>query len=71
MSVQYPLELSSTSGDHEAIYKESINNPEKFWKDLGERRLKWSRLFDQVMDCDMENGIFKWFIGGKINVSGK
>lgn len=67
MSVQ---QLSSVSPDHAAIYKESVENPQRFWGDLGRRRLKWFKLFDQVMDCDMDKGEFKWFIGGKINVSG-
>ena len=70
MDVKYPLQLSSISQDHAAVYQESIQNPEQFWADLGRRRLKWFREFDQAMDCDMDKGEFKWFSGGKINVSG-
>ena len=70
MSVRYPLQLSSVSENHAALYRESIDNPEGFWEDLGRRRLKWFKPFDQVMDCNMETGEFKWFFGGKINVSG-
>lgn len=70
-SVTYPLQLSSVTPNHAALYQESLKNPEGFWGDLARRRLKWFKEFDQVMDCDMNKGEFKWFIGGVINVSGK
>lgn len=69
-SVRYPLELSSVSLNHAALYEESLKNPEAFWGDLARRRLKWFKEFDQVMDCDMDRGRISWFNGGKINVSG-
>ena len=70
-SVSYPLQLSSVSSNHAAIYEESIKNPERFWGDLARRRLKWFKEFDRVMECDMSEGRFSWFSGGKINVSGR
>ena len=71
MSVEYPLQLSSVSPNHAALYEESLKNPESFWGDLGRRRLRWFKEFDQVMNCDMSKGEFSWFIGGEINVSGR
>ena len=70
-SVTYPLQLASVSENHAALYAESLKNPERFWGDLARRRLRWIKEFDQVMDCDMQEGRFKWFIGGTINVSGE
>ena len=70
-SVTYPLQLASVSENHAALYAESLKNPEQFWGDLARRRLRWIKEFDQVMDCDMQEGRFKWFIGGTINVSGE
>ena len=69
-SVTYPLQLSSVSAKHGAIYSESLAQPEKFWGDLARNRLRWFKEFDQVMDCDMRQGRISWFNGGKINVSG-
>ena len=69
--VSYPLQLSAVTADHAALYEESLKHPEQFWGDLARRRLRWNKEFDQVMDCDMSNGQFKWFLGGVINVSGK
>ena len=69
--VTYPLQLSSVSADHASLYEESLQNPDRFWGDLARSRLTWFKDFDQVMDCDMEQGRISWFNGGKINVSGK
>ena len=69
--VSYPLQLSSVTENHAALYEESLKHPEQFWGDLARRRLRWIKEFDQVMDCDMSSGQFKWFLGGVINVSGE
>ena len=69
--VSYPLQLSSVSESHAALYEESLKQPERFWGDLASRRLRWIKPFDQVMDCDMSSGHFKWFLGGTLNVSGE
>lgn len=69
-SVSYPLQLASVTENHGALYEESLNNPEAFWGDLARNRLRWFKEFDQVMDCDMNEGRLSWFNGGKINVSG-
>ena len=70
-SVSYPLQLASVTENHGALYEESLNNPEAFWGDLARNRLRWFKEFDQVMDCDMNEGRLSWFNGGKINVSGE
>ncbi|XP_064403228.1 acetyl-coenzyme A synthetase 2-like, mitochondrial [Halichondria panicea] len=68
-SCKYPLQLSSVSEEYAAQYEESLKNPEQFWGHLARTRLRWIKEFDQVMDCDMNKGSFKWFQGGVINVS--
>ena len=69
--VSYPLQLASVSENHRALYEESLKNPEHFWGQLARKRLRWEKEFDQVMDCDMQKGDFKWFLGGVLNVSGE
>ena len=69
--VSYPLELAAVSVEYQGLYEESLKNPEDFWKDIAQRKLKWFKMFGKVMECDMESGKFKWFIGGELNVSGK
>lgn len=69
--MSYPLNLAFESEKHAAWHEESLRHPEQFWGHLARTRLRWIKEFDQVMDCDMNSGEFKWFLGGVINVSGK
>lgn len=69
--VSYPLELFHCDPRNEALYQESLENPDKFWGDLARTRLRWMKEFDTVKEVDMEKGDIKWFLGGKINVSGE
>ena len=69
--ITYPVQLEHIAPSNAGWYKESLCNPEQFWGDLARDRLHWVKEFDTVMDCDMNSGSHKWFIGGKINVSGE
>ena len=66
-----PPQLDHVTRDWDKLYQQSIRDPETFWGQLGASRLKWMTPFDSVMDVDMDKGQHKWFLGGKINVSGK
>jgi|TARA_Y100000310_G_scaffold175454_2_gene175504 acetyl-CoA synthetase len=52
-------------GQYQKIYKSSVKNPEKFWAEKA-RNLNWFKKWKTVLRND--NGHFKWFEGGKINV---
>ena len=52
--------------EYKKIYRASIKNPEKFWAGQAEQ-LHWFKRWDTVLRND--NGFYKWFEGGKINVS--
>lgn len=56
---------------HQELYEFSLEHPEEFWGTLAKSRLTWMKPFEKVMDCDMKEGHFKWFLGGKLNVAGK
>ena len=66
-----PIEPHFVNSNHDALYAESINNPERFWNTLAKQRLRWMKDYHTVMDCDMNTGKISWFLGGKLNVSGK
>jgi acetyl-CoA synthetase len=56
-----------TPGKYEAMYKESVENPEKFWGEHG-KRLHWSKPYTQVKDVDYnDNARIRWFYDGKLN----
>lgn len=68
-------ELSSfpdTIKSHESLYKYSIEKREEFWQVIARNRLEWVQDFDQVTSGEFSDEDFalKWFINGKLNVSG-
>lgn len=51
---------------YKKIYKESVNNPEKFWEKIA-GELEWFKKWKKVL---IWNPPFaQWFVGGKINLS--
>jgi acetyl-CoA synthetase len=52
--------------EYKRIYRESIDNPEKFWGDAASK-LHWFKKWDRVLEWNSPNA--KWFVGGKTNVS--
>src|SRR5215467_14949905 len=52
--------------DYERIYRESVENPEKFWVSIAEE-LHWFKKWDKVLDWNAPWA--KWFVGGQINLS--
>lgn len=54
-----------------ASYKQhlenSLNNPEKFWSDQANQRLKFIENFSKVSESNFNTAEFKWFLNGKIN----
>ncbi|EAT13950.1 acetate--CoA ligase [Bermanella marisrubri] len=55
--------------DYEAMYQASINDPEGFWREHGQR-LHWSKPYTQVKDVsyDEKDLHIKWFHDGELNV---
>ena len=52
------------------MYQMSLLEPERFWGEQGRSKLNWIEDFQQVSNSDMSKGKHKWFVGGKLNVSG-
>ena len=55
-----------TRAEYDRMYRESIDEPEKFWGKQAES-LAWFKKWDKVLDWKPPYA--KWFVGGKINVS--
>ena len=54
----------SSFDQYETMYRESIDNPEKFW---GEKaaELDWFKKWSRVLEWNLPDA--KWFVGGRIN----
>ena len=53
---------------YEAMYKQSIEEPEVFWSKQAEAFLEWTKPWNQVSQTDMQQGRIAWFNGGELNV---
>jgi acetyl-CoA synthetase len=52
--------------EYEALYKESVEQPDKFWARAAEE-LHWFKKWDKILEWNAPWA--KWFVGGKINLS--
>jgi acetyl-CoA synthetase len=52
--------------EYEALYKQSIEEPEKFWAGVA-RELHWFKPWDKVLEWNLPWA--KWFVGGQMNLS--
>ncbi|AGJ63454.1 acetate--CoA ligase [Saccharolobus islandicus] len=51
---------------YKEIYRESIENPSKFWSKLAEELIDW---FEPWKETFTQEILTKWFVGGKLNAS--
>ncbi|MDG1064865.1 MAG: acetate--CoA ligase [Luminiphilus sp.] len=54
---------------YEQWYRESLDDPSRFWADRAREFLVWDSPWIQVVDSDLTTGKAHWFVGGKLNVS--
>lgn len=54
---------------YEAMYQQSITDPDSFWAEQAKAFLSWQKPWDKVCEYDFHKGIAKWFDGGEINVT--
>ncbi len=54
--------------EYKELYQKSINDPAKFWGELGEQ-IDWFKKWEKVLEYDFNKPEIKWFKGGKLNAS--
>ncbi|MBI5591029.1 MAG: acetate--CoA ligase [Deltaproteobacteria bacterium] len=59
--------LGSTD-EYQKIYQRSIDDPEAFWSQLA-NELDWFKKWDKVLVENFREGVHKWFVGGKLNLT--
>ena len=71
---QLAAEADSPLDSFEALHKFSLEHNDKFWSVLAKSRLDWFQTFDTVHEGaftdNLETFHLKWFLNGKLNVSG-
>ncbi len=55
---------------YQALYQQSINEPEKFWADMG-KRLHWFKPYTQIKDVSFNEADLhiRWYHDGELNVA--
>ena len=53
------------SGEYQKVFRESVENPEKFWGDVA-KQVTWTKPYDKVLD-DSNVPFYRWFAGGEMN----
>ena len=62
-----PAKSLSSKIEYEAMYKQSIEDPEGFFGPMAKKFLSWDRDFTKVKSGTLENGDAAWFLGGELN----
>jgi len=52
--------------EYETLYRESIEDPEGFWRRQAER-VEWYHPFERVGEWDFREVTFSWYTGGRLN----
>ena len=55
------------AASYQAMYRRSIEEPDRFWSEQAERFLDWGKRWERVCEADFAAGLVKWFDGGKLN----
>ncbi|KAI9320751.1 acetyl-coenzyme A synthetase [Dichotomocladium elegans] len=64
-----PMPFVSSRAQYQAMWKESIDQPEKFFGNMAKELLTWTRPFETVQHGSFETGDVSWFLGGELNAS--
>ncbi|KUO79456.1 MAG: acetyl-coenzyme A synthetase [Vulcanisaeta sp. OSP_8] len=54
--------------EYKKIHGESLKDIEAFWANVA-RELEWFKPWDRVLVVDPQPPFYKWFVGGRLNVS--
>ncbi len=54
--------------EYKEKYKESIDNPEKFWSEMAST-FQWKKKWDKVVNWNFETPSVNWFEGGQLNIT--
>jgi acetyl-CoA synthetase len=58
----------ASQSDYLQVYKESTEQPEKFWAEVAEDFV-WRKKWNSVLEWDFRKPEVKWFVGGKLNIT--
>ncbi len=54
--------------DYEKIYDKSVAKSDEFWEEVA-KTFTWKKQWDNTLEADFDKADFKWFAGGKLNIT--
>ena len=63
----FPHQITTRS-EYDIAYKESIENPERFWDSIAQNFL-WKKKWDKVLKWNFTEPKIEWFTGAKLNIT--
>ena len=57
------------SATYDAMYQQSIEQPDEFWAEQAEKFINWYQPWDCVSKVDFKTSEIQWFTGAKLNVT--
>ncbi len=67
--VDFAVNALINAEQYEAMYKQSVEDPDGFWAEQADHFLTWSKRWDRVQEWDFHTAEIKWFKGGKLNAA--
>ncbi|CAZ80338.1 unnamed protein product [Tuber melanosporum] len=64
---KHPAKPHLTLEEYKAQYRESIENPDKFWGEKARELLHWDIPFQTVRNGSFQHGDISWFLEGRLN----
>ncbi|RKZ51763.1 MAG: acetate--CoA ligase [Candidatus Parabeggiatoa sp. nov. 3] len=58
-----------TEEKYQDMYARSVSDPDGFWAEQAKELVTWFKDWDQVQSGSYNEGQFRWFEGGKLNVA--
>jgi acetyl-CoA synthetase len=65
--MSYPYQIKSLE-EYKEAYKRSVDDPEKFWKEIAEN-FAWKKKWDKVLEWNFTEPKVEWFKGAKLNIT--
>ena len=61
--------VAKSIDQYHTLYKESVENPEKFWAAFAEQEFVWHKKWENTLSFDLRKPTIQWFAGGKLNIT--
>ncbi len=66
MSSHYSI---SSPEEYEKAYKDSLENPDKFWGDIARENFTWQKEWERVCEWNFDEPNVNWFVNAQLNIT--